>query len=268
MSDARMSKENIIRDMEQNMMEKLRYIPSKISTMQVAHIEQTLVVDSGMKSDTFNTAYGGVVTKSVAQGVMHYYTQNKQPMAWWIGPSSSAYDDLEENMHEAGFIQDERDVGMFCDLNEYTLRPYPIPEMLTIIECSSDRHFRDFGYVLASIFEPPCEQVKKFYTKISAIPEQSRENLKLFIGYVRDRPVSTAAVFVTDVVGIYDVSTHPAMRKKGFGSAMFYRALKFAQDNGHQKIVLQASEDGLGIYKRFGFKALCEFNVWSNKSQL
>ena len=52
----------------------------------------------------------------------------------------------------------EDNVEKFCDLNEYTLRPYPIPEMLTIIECSSDRHFRDFGYVLASIFEPPCEQ--------------------------------------------------------------------------------------------------------------
>ncbi|KAF8818619.1 GNAT family N-acetyltransferase [Rickettsia endosymbiont of Cardiosporidium cionae] len=111
--------------------------------------------------------------------------------------------------------------------------------------------------------------MKSFYKKISSIiPDQSRKNLRLFIGYVNDRPISTAGVFITDVAGIYDISTHPEMQNKGYGSAMFYTALKFALDNGLKEIVLQASEDGLGIYKRFGFEEICEFNVWSNKDKL
>ena len=262
------NKDTIIQNMEQSMHQKLAYIPSKISTMYVNNIEQTLVVDSGMETDTFNIAYGGVVTKAVANSVMQYYLHKKLPMAWWIGPFSNAYEDLENNMLGAGFVHDELDIGMYCDLDQYNLEPYPIPEILTIKECSSDKHFTDFGNVLASIFEPTCEHVKNFYKKISSIPDQSRQNLRLFIGYVNDRPVSTAGVFITQMAGIYDISTHPEMQKKGYGSAMFYTALKFALDSGFKKIVLQASVDGLGIYKRFGFEEICEFNVWSNKERL
>lgn len=262
------NKDTIINNMERNMHQKLQYIPSKISTMLINNIEQTLVVDSGMATDTFNTAYGGVVTKTVANDVMQYYLQKKLPMAWWIGPFSAQNEDLENNMQDAGFVHDELDIGMYCDLDKHSLKPYKIPDMLTIKECSRGKNFADFGNVLASIFEPTCEHVKSFYKKISAIPDKSRQHLRLFVGYVNDRPVSTAGVFITDVAGIYDISTHPEMQKKGYGSAMFYTALKFALDSGFKEIVLQASEDGLGIYKRFGFKEICEFNVWSNKDKL
>ena len=110
--------------------------------------------------------------------------------------------------------------------------------------------------------------MKDFYKKVSSIPEQSRQHLRLFIGYIDDKPVSTACVFFTDVAGIFDVSTHPKMQKKGYGSAMFYTALKCALDSGFKKVVLQASEDGIGIYKRFGFEEVCQFHVWSNKDKL
>ena len=48
MSHDQINKDTII----QNMHQKLQYIPSKISTMCVNNIEQTLVVDSGMETDT------------------------------------------------------------------------------------------------------------------------------------------------------------------------------------------------------------------------
>ena len=122
--------------------------------------------------------------------------------------------------------------------------------------------------MLASIFEPRCEYVERFYSKVSAISIKDRIKLRLFVGYVDDEPVATAAVFFSDVAGIYDVSTRPDMQKKGYGSAIFYSALKFARESGCKDIVLQASKDGLGIYKRFGFQEVCEFNVWSNKELL
>lgn len=254
--------------MEYNMRQKLKYIPSKISTMRVNNIRQTLVVDSGMATDTFNTAYGGVVTQTVSNRVMQYYLQKKLPMAWWIGPFSARNEDLEKNMQDAGFVHDELNIGMFCDLEQHNLKPYPMPEILTIKECSNDNHFADFGNVLSSIFEPTCVHVQDFYKNFSTIYNKSMHNLKLFVGYINDKPVSTACVFMTNIAGIYDISTHPEIQKKGYGSAMFYNALKFALDSGFKKIVLQASEDGLNIYKRFGFKEICEFNVWSNKDKL
>jgi len=268
MNHGEINKDVIIHAIEQNLNQKLQYLPSSIHNMFVDNIEQTKVVDSGMPTDTFNTAYGGIVTQKVAKDVMQYYLQRKLPMAWWIGPSSEKNKDLEKNMQDAGFKKDELDVGMYCDLNKNDLKPYKMPDNLNIKECLNENDFSDFGKVLASIFEPKCEHVESFYTKISAISIQDRVKLRLFVGYVDDEPVVTAAVFFSDVAGIYDVSTRPDMQKKGYGSAMFYSALKFARDSGHKDIVLQASQDGLGIYKCFGFEEICEFNVWSNKEQL
>lgn len=263
------SKKDVITDlMESNIYLKLQYIPSKLSTMSIKNIDQTLVVDSGMPTDTFNTACGGIVTQKVANDVMQYYLKKKLPVAWWTGPFSAQNKDLEKHMQAAGFVKDELDIGMYCDLNKNNLKPYKIPDKLNIKECFNETDFSDFGKVLASIFEPRCEHVEIFYEKVSMIPIQERENLKLFVGYVDDEPVATAGIFFSNVAGIYDVSTRPDMQRKGYGSAMFYTALKIALDSGYKDIVLQASQDGLGIYKRFGFEEICEFNVWSNKEQL
>ena len=268
MNKVDIKKDAITEHMESNMHLKLQYIPSKLSSMFINNIDQTLVVDSGMLTDTFNTAYGGIVTQKVANEVMQYYLQRKLPMAWWIGPFSAQNKDLEKNMQAAGFAKDELDIGMYCDLNKNDLKPYKIPDKLTIKECFNEKEFSDFGKVLASVFEPVCKYVEVFYEKVSTIPTQDRKNLRLLIGYVDDEPVATAVVFLSDVAGIYDVSTRPDMQRKGYGSAMFYKALKLAFDSGYKDIVLQASKDGLGIYKRFGFEEICEFNVWSNKDLL
>ena len=171
-------------------------------------------------------------------------------------------------MQAAGFVNDELDIGMYCDFAKNGLQQYQIPDKLVIKECLNHKDFSDFGRVRASVFEPRCKHVENFYEKVSTIPSQDRENLKLFVGYIDDEPIASACVFFSDVAGIYDVSTRPDMQKKGYGSAIFYTVLRFALQNGYKDIVLQASQDGLGIYKRFGFEQICEFNVWSNKDQM
>lgn len=59
MSDIPLESMDIITSMENNMHHKLQYIPSIINTMYVYTIGDTLVVNSVLPSDTFNTAYGG-----------------------------------------------------------------------------------------------------------------------------------------------------------------------------------------------------------------
>ncbi|MDR0773487.1 MAG: GNAT family N-acetyltransferase [Wolbachia pipientis] len=268
MSCIDLNKQEIIKNMENNIYKKLQYIPSKITTMSIGKIGQTLLVSSGMPSDTFNTAYGGVITSELADNVMKYYLNEKMPMAWWIGPSSAQNSNLEVSMKSAGFVHDELDVGMYCDLQDLSLDEYSLPAELFIKQCVNAKDFADFGDVLASIFDPVDEHVKMFYRKVSNLSKSERVNLKLFIGYVDDKPVSTGGLFLTEVAGIYDISTRPEMQKKGYGSAMFYTSLKFAKNKGVKYGVLQASQDGLNIYKRFGFEEICEFNVWNNKDRL
>lgn len=71
----------------------------------------------------------------------------------------------------------------------------------------------------------------------------------------------------TNVAGICDVFTCPDIQRKGYGSAMFCKALRFDIDAGFKEIILQSTPEGLGLYKRFGFEGMCEFSIWSNQER-
>ncbi|MDG2348471.1 MAG: GNAT family N-acetyltransferase [Gammaproteobacteria bacterium] len=261
-------KDAIIELIESNLHQKLQYIPSKLSSMSIKNIGQTLVVDSGIPTDTVNKAYGGIVTQKVANDVMHYYLQKKLPMSWWTGPFSAQNKALERHMQVSGFTHKKLGIGMYCDLVNNDLHSYKIPDKLIIKECFYEKDFSDFGKVFASVFKPRCAQIELYYKQVSTIPIQDREKLRLFIGCVDDEPVVTAGVFLSDAAYLCYLSTRPDMHGKGYGSAMFYTVLKSSLASGYKDIVLIAYQESLGICKRFGFEEICEFNVWSNKELL
>ena len=263
--DADAAKERIVRDIEHNICQRMQYVQSRTASMKVHNINETLCVNSGLEVDIFNKSYGGVITEEVANNVMQYYLQRKLPMAWWVGPSSTQHKDWDKNMQNAGFVRSVMDVGMHYDVDKHVLEPRTIPDELVIEECIEGKDFTDFGEVMASILG---DRVKGFYGYIGSLPEKSRDDIRLFVGRVDGRPVASVSVFCTNIAGIYDVFTCPDMQRKGYGSAMLYTALKFAIERGFKDIVLQSTPEGLGLYKRFGFEGVCEFDIWSNKDKL
>lgn len=61
------------------------------------------------------------------------------------------------------------------------------------------------------------------------------------------------------VAGLYGVATRPAFRRRGIGTALCWTVLDEARRKGLRTAVLQASEDGEGVYARLGFQACCRF---------
>lgn len=254
-------KKNLM-EIENNMREKLKYVASKLHTMRTENIKGVSVVDTALSSDTFNTAFGGQIEDHIAQKVFLYYKKTNQPMAWWIGPNSAS-EYTEKCLENAGFVLNELDIAMVCHLAQ--VMDEQSPGKLTIRQCITPKDYDDFGDVLASIFDPPDEQVKVFYHKMAALSSKETKDMILFVGYEENHPVATSCLFITDVAGIYDIATRPEKRNLGYGSAMFHHALMEAKKKGLRKSILQASPDGLNIYKRFGFKEVCHFTVWSNR---
>ena len=144
-------------------------------------------------------------------------------MAWWIGPSTSSQD-VDKYLKNAGFIYDELDVGMVCNLSRIPEILFS-PKKLKIRTCKTSKNFADFGKVLASIFDPSDNQLKILYNKMATLNLKESKNMILYIGYENHRPVSTSCLFKTNIAGIYDIATRPEKRKLGYGSAMFYHAL-------------------------------------------
>ncbi|MEG0386629.1 MAG: GNAT family N-acetyltransferase, partial [Solibacillus sp.] len=86
--------------------------------------------------------------------------------------------------------------------------------------------------------------------------------IQMFIGRIGEITVSTGLLIDSaESYGIYDVMTKETFRSKGYGSEMFRYLLTQTTDK-QKPVVLQASDDGKNIYKRFGFVDIGEMVVF------
>jgi GNAT superfamily N-acetyltransferase len=84
--------------------------------------------------------------------------------------------------------------------------------------------------------------------------------LRLWVGYLDDRPVTTAGALADEVLnGIYCVATLAEARGRGYGMAITARAVAASPA---LPAVLQASDLGYRIYQRLGFTEVARYGVW------
>jgi GNAT superfamily N-acetyltransferase len=82
-----------------------------------------------------------------------------------------------------------------------------------------------------------------------------------YIGYRDDEPVTSATLLLAGgIAGIWDVSTPPALRGQGFGSAITLHMLREAHERGYRHAWVWSSQMGKRVYERVGFVA-ADFGV-------
>jgi ribosomal protein S18 acetylase RimI-like enzyme len=78
-----------------------------------------------------------------------------------------------------------------------------------------------------------------------------------FSGFLKGEVVVSMTLTVKDSYArIDDVATLPAFQRRGYASAMITYALLKAKELSIKTCFLEASDDGLNIYKRIGFQPL------------
>jgi len=88
--------------------------------------------------------------------------------------------------------------------------------------------------------------------------------LRGYVGFAKQRPVTTAAAIITgDVVGLYSVATLPECRRLGYAEAIMRNVVEQAgRSTGIERTVLQATQSGISLYKRMGYQTVTNFNVY------
>ena len=75
------------------------------------------------------------------------------------------------------------------------------------------------------------------------------------IGYVAGEAVTSGTLLCTpEVAGLYDISTPPRFRRRGYGAAVTAWLMETARARGYRYACLLASPAGEPIYRRLGFQ--------------
>ena len=88
-----------------------------------------------------------------------------------------------------------------------------------------------------------------------------------YVGYTDGEPVATAAtVTAAGAIGVYNVATVPAHRRRGFGEAVMRHAIDAAhRESGEERTILQATEHGLHLYLSMGYKVVTNVAVYASR---
>jgi N-acetylglutamate synthase len=111
----------------------------------------------------------------------------------------------------------------------------------------------------AAGFETPPEPFVQLLTASTL----SHPGVRSYVGEVEGEPVTTGLGFTFGTyVGIFNIATLPASRRRGYGAAITARAVSDGLASGAAWAWLQASPAGYSVYEKLGFRPVEVWSCW------
>lgn len=131
----------------------------------------------------------------------------------------------------------------------------PLGDAFQIKIVSDAQQMEEWWHVSAAGFEGDDAQIKIFYDAYVRYPLSADADCGHYIGYWNGEPVTSASLLLTDnIAGLYNISTPPQFRRRGFGTAVTHATLQTARQRGYRHACCMASRMGKPIYQRLGFR--------------
>lgn len=223
---------------------------------------------SGIPFNMFNAVIRAQFTPDEADTkideLLRHFTQRNIPMVWLLSPSSRPTD-LANRLEVRGLGGEDVGVGMAVDL--LTLNDdRPLPEELTIKQVEDGAMLKTWLHVLSVGSGFPEAVEEQLFKLCDTHTFVHNPLVHYYLGFLNDKPVTTSTLFLAGgVAGIYNVATVPQARRRGVGSALTAAPLHAARVMGYHIGILQASQMGLGVYRRLGFREYCRFAFYFSR---
>lgn len=230
-------------------------LPSLTAGMSVERTTNLTYSDCGISCDTFNIVHvtdGQYISSNELEIALEHYLKQGFDFCLWVSKTHLT-DRLRVFLKSLRLDEVGREPGLVLNLAQYVTAPIDNQESIRIV--TSKKELQSYAYILSLNWSPPDQHLIAYYDRVSkTILKQ--DGLVLACYYVNDEPVATVELFPTDnkTVGIYNLSTHTGHRGKGIGTALMNFVLNLAKERGYEQAVLLASEDGVNIYRKLGFK--------------
>ncbi|AKA26151.1 GNAT family N-acetyltransferase [Pseudomonas chlororaphis] len=160
---------------------------------------------------------------------------------------------------ERRWSQGERTTAMVLDLSAHA---WPMPRRTDVDIRRTDEHLEDWAGPVESAFEAGEAGAGQYLARHRAA-QDSGQPLVHFTLYAQSRPVSSLTLsLAAEVARLDDIGTRPECQGRGYASALIQHALAHAQDQGAGLCVLEASAQGLSIYRKAGFSPLFGYTTF------
>lgn len=195
------------------------------------------------------------------------YAARATGFLWWVAPFHTPAN-VGERLLDAGLRFEGTAPAMAMDLAALP-RDEPLPQGLDIVPVRDAATLGEFISVLALEMGVPAGSpnpaARHHAALLEAVPPTlAAEPIPLrYLGRIDGRPVATSRIAIAaGVAGLYAVATLPDVRGRGIGRALTLAALEAGRSLGYRIGVLQASDDGLPVYRRIGFRTIFDYAVY------
>ena len=229
------------------------WVQQRTAGMQAIIAPDLVLADSGLPTDTFNVICHARLNLANAaeriQTAVTHFTAANRPFSWWLTPGHQPAD-LGDLLLAAGLQRADTELAMAADLHRLPSGGVA-PGGLQIRRVRTTAQLRDFARTLIGDGDPAARRCYELAAPALLAPGSP---LWLYVGYLTGVSVATAELTIGGgVAGLYNVSTLPAYRRRGFGRVLTLQPLLDARAHGYHTAILQAAEAGVNLYTHLGF---------------
>jgi GNAT superfamily N-acetyltransferase len=228
----------------------------------------TTISSGGLPIDLSNMALGAHYPPTTAdkaiekeiQTVKRFFSERNVPWIWWLGPNTQPKDMLHRLSKQS--------------LTGHSLLPAmaavlpaknkAINPDVTVWQASDRSDLEAASQIRRSIFDFSPDITFSYFEDM-ADAWLKNDPARLYLASIKNGPSASigALIMGKDYPGVYVMTTLPEWGRKGLGSAILQRIISEAASEGHQIILLTASNQGYPLYRKFGFEHIFDYQeVW------
>jgi GNAT superfamily N-acetyltransferase len=149
--------------------------------------------------------------------------------------------------------------GMMAEELRAPSRKLPPLDVRLVRSEETLEHFRKIG---SASFHVP----QTWFAEVFDLDVAARQEFVCWVGYASGVPVATAATVSSHgVIGVYNVSTAPEFRKRGYAETITRQAIDSAlRETEAEGVILQSTSQGLRLYEHMGFEIVSRVLVYNS----
>lgn len=163
---------------------------------------------------------------------------------------------LSDPFAKCGLVPTHRQPGMTLQV---PANHPPVSQDLRVERVEDEQSLEAFSVSMAAGFGAPDPRASA-----RTLPEGllGDDRVTMLLGYAGSHPepvATSVSVVAAGIAGVYAVTVHLSYRRRGWGEAITWAAVEAGRREGISLAALQATELGLPVYERMGFRRIREY---------